>query len=116
MTTGQNIQQLSFTVGVDMEAINHQVGPLLLTTMKPYRMRRNSQPGFIARQIDLGQRAVDGDEYRARGTLSCLPAEILNMIFDRMTVHTFIEMKRVCKSIKVCIILSILVFFVISEG
>lgn len=101
MATDQNIQQLTFTVGVDMQAINREVGPLALSTTKPYRMRRSSQPAIIARQIDLGQEAADGG-HGSRGTLGNLPIEILYMIFERMDVQTFVMMRGVCKSIKVC--------------
>lgn len=102
MTTNPSIQELTFTVDVDMQSIRDQVGPLVLSTTRPYRVRRNKQPGIVARQINMGQREENPDN-RNMGALRSVPNEIFCMIFERMDVQTFVTMKRVCKSVKVCI-------------
>lgn len=102
MAANTNIQELTFTVGVDMQSVRDQVGPLILSTTKPYRARRNKQPGIIARRINMGQKEKEPD-YRSMGALRNVPNEIFCMIFKKMDVQTFVRMKRVCKSVKVCI-------------
>lgn len=101
MTASRNIQELTFTVDVDMQRIYRQVGPLILSTTRPYRERRNKQPRTIARRINMGQKEIYSD-YGNMGILRNIPAEILYMIFESMDVQTFLRMKRVCKSLKVC--------------
>lgn len=102
MAANPSIQELTITVGVDMRSIRDQVGPLVLSTTRPYRERRNSQPRIIARHINMGQKEA-GADYSNRGALGNFPAEILSMIFERMSVQTFVRMRRVSKSVKVCI-------------
>lgn len=94
-----DIQELSFTVRIDMQAINNRVGPLVLSTTKLYRERRHDQPVFIARRINLGRRAIDYGE-GAIGNFGRLVVEVLYMIFDNMDIQTFLKMKRVCKYTK----------------
>lgn len=101
MAASRNIQELKFKVDVDMQRIYRQVGPLVLSTTKPYRERRNKQPQTIARRINMGQKEIYSD-YGDMGILRNIPTEILYMIFESMDVQTFLRMKRVCKSLKVC--------------
>lgn len=102
MTTNPSIQELTFTVDVDMQSIRDQVGPLVLSTAKPYRAMRHKQSWAVARRINMGQREQNPDN-RNMGALRNVPIEIFCMIFERMDVQTFVAMKRVCKSVKVCI-------------
>lgn len=49
----------------------------------------------------MGQKEIYSD-YGDMGILRNIPTEILYMIFESMDVQTFLRMKRVCKSLKVC--------------
>lgn len=95
------MQELTFTVDVDMQRIYRQVGPLVLSTTRPYREDREKQPQTIARRINMGQKEIYSD-YGNMGILRNIPTEILYMIFESIDVQTFLRMKRVCKSLKVC--------------
>lgn len=101
MAANGNIQELTFKIEVDMVPISREVGPLVLSTTRPYRERRNKQPRIIARRISMGRKEMDSD-YQNMGILRNIPPEILGMIFESMDVQTFLRIKRVCKSIKVC--------------
>lgn len=101
MAANENIQELTFKIEVDMVPISREVGTLVLSTTRPYRERRNKQPRTIVRQIETGQKDMYSD-YQNMGVLGDIPIEILNMIFESMGVQTFLRMKRVCKSMKVC--------------